>query len=165
MSIQSVLNDWGVIGTLVLKDAIRPLTGTGKTEDSIGYTVKSNAKGDTLILFAREYFSTLETGRGPRQSSQQSGFKDEMLAYMKARGIGADLDEKKREQLARFFTYKINKEGDATYKKGGRKVYSDQLQKYIEELKQALKKDFVLSYRASIKANFNVNGTPTPSVM
>lgn len=165
MSIQKVLNDYGILGTQLLVNAVRPLSATGETEDSLGYEVKSNALGDTLILFARKYFETLETGRGPRQSSQDSGFKDRMLEYIKAKGIGADLDEKKREQLAKFLTWKINKEGDATYKKGGRQVYSNELEKFVEELKEALKKDFVLSYRAAIKTSFSVNSPSTPPVV
>lgn len=163
--ITKVLNDYGIIGVQLLVNAIRPLSATGKTEDSIGYQVKSTDNSDTLILFARQAFSTLETGRGPRKSSQDGGFKNEMLEYMKARGIGADLDDKKRENLARFLVLRINREGDETYKKGGRQVYSNDLEKFVDELKEALRKDFVLSYRTAIKAAFNVNGTPAPAVL
>ena len=65
-----------------------------------------------------------------------------MLEYMKARGIGADLSEKKRNQLARFLAYKINKEGDSVFKQGGRIVYSETLTKFIAELKRAITQDF-----------------------
>jgi hypothetical protein len=63
-----------------------------------------------------------------------------MYEYMQARGIGADLPEKKRRNLARFLTLKINKEGDKTFKEGGRIVYSPTITKLVEETKQAVAK-------------------------
>lgn len=146
-SIRNILNNYGVLGVQMLKAKIEPLSATGKTVNSISYEVKSDESTDTLTIFAREFLATLETGRGPRRSATKGDFQDNMLEYMEARGIGADLTDKKRRQLARFFTWKINKEGDATYKKGGRVVYSNDLDKFIIALKEALHKDFVLSFR------------------
>lgn len=151
--IKNTLNNYGVLGVELLKSKIRPLNATGKTERSISYKVTSNNESDTLTIFAREFLSALETGRGPRRSATESGFQDGLEEWMRARGIGADLNEKQFKNLAKFFRWKINKEGDKTYKKGGRMVYSDDLDKFIESLKEAVKKDFVLSFRNNLKGS------------
>lgn len=151
-SIKNILNNYGVLGVQLLKAKIEPLSATGKTVDSIRYEPKSDNDSDTLTIFAREFLATLETGRGPRKSATKGEFEDNMLEYMQARGIGANLTQKKREQLARFLTLRINREGDETYKKGGRMVYSDDLEKFVVALKEAVKKDFVLSFRNNLKA-------------
>lgn len=142
MSIEATLHKYGQLGVQALKQAVQKVSATGDTADSIHYEVKSTEDTDTLRLLGRAYFKAIETGRGPREGSTDEGFKDNMLAYMKARGIGSDLDEKKRENLAKFLVYKINKEGDKTYKQGGRIVYTPALNKLVEELKRELTRDF-----------------------
>ncbi len=154
-SIRNILNNYGQLGVVMLKENIGKVTATGKTVNSIGYEIESKEATDTLIIFGREYISTLETGRGPRKATTQGDFLDNMLEYMQARGIGSDLTDKKRRQLARFLTLKINREGDKTYKAGGRQVYSNDLEKYIESLKEALKKDFQVTFRNNIKSVFS----------
>lgn len=138
----NILNTYGAKGVEVLKEAIAPLRATGKTADSVYFKVEGSEEKDTLRIIGRGFFETLETGRGPRKSSQQGDFKSNMLEYMQARGIGVELSQKKREQLARFLTWKINKEGDKTFKKGGRKIYSDQLDKFVQQLREAVLKDW-----------------------
>lgn len=151
-NVVTILNNYGVLGVQMLKAAVSKVSATGNTEASISFEVTSKEDSDTLKIFAREFFSTLETGRGPRKSSTEGGFQDGLEEWMRARGIGSELSDKKRKQLAAFFRWRINKEGDATYKKGGRQVYSNDLEKYIEALKEALKKDFVLSFRNNLKS-------------
>ncbi len=141
-STHAILDKYGKIGVEALKQDVQKVSATGETADSIRYEVSGSAETDRLQIFARAFFSTLETGRGPRKSSEQGNFQDNMLEYMKSRGIGSDLDEKKRKQLARFFTWKINKEGDQTFKSGGRIVYSPTLTKLVAELRTAVLKDF-----------------------
>jgi len=153
-STTKLLDAYGKIAVEALKQDVQKVSATGQTADSIHYTVTSGQTTDRLQIFGRAFFSTLETGRGPRKSSQQGDFQDNMLEYMKARGIGADLDEKKRKQLARFFTWKINKEGDQTFKSGGRIVYSPTLTKLVDELKQAVLKDFKGNVIREIKETF-----------
>lgn len=148
--IKNTLNNYGVLGVQMLKAKVSAVSATGKTAESISFQVKSDNDSDTLTIFAREFLSVLETGRGPRRSATNGGFQDSLEEWMQARGIGADLTDKKRKQLAAFLRWKINKEGDATYKKGGRVVYSDDLEKFIEALKQAVHKDFVLSFRNNL---------------
>jgi hypothetical protein len=142
-NITKTLNEYGAGAVQALKNDVSRISATGDTADSIRYEVKSDDDSDKLTIFGRAFFSTIESGRGPRQSSTDHGFKDKMLDYMKAKGIGANLTEKKREQLAKFLVYRINKEGDKTFKQGGRIVYSPTLDKLVAELRKELTKDFV----------------------
>ncbi len=158
--IATTLNNYGILGVELLKASIQQLSATGKTVQSISYKVDSDEDTDTLKIFGREFLSTLETGRGPRKSSQPGGFLDNMLEYMRARGIGAELDDKKRRNLARFLVLKINREGDKTYKQGGRKLWSDDLDKFIESLREQLRKDFAVTFRNNLTSA--LRGTNNP---
>lgn len=146
-----ILDAYGKLGVEMLKQAVAPYSATGETERSIRY----ESGLFNLRLLARFGFHAIETGRGPRKNNTYEGFDNKMFDYMQARGIGGDLSDKKRRQLARFFTWRINKEGDALFKKGGREVYSDKLDAFIRELEQALIKDFAKSFLTSIKNSFN----------
>ena len=151
----AILDRFGHIGVEGLKDDVQKVSATGQTAESIYYRVEAGDKRISLTFYGRKYFKTLETGRGPRKGSEYQGFDESMYEYMKARGIGSDLPEKKRKQLARFLAYKINKEGDKTFKMGGRVVYSPTLTKLTEDLKRALIKDAREYYISEIKKTFN----------
>lgn len=143
-----VLKRYGQLGVDVLKKSVAPYSATKKTEQSIRF----ESTETTLKIFGRQFIETLETGRGPRKSSTQGDFLDNMLDYMKARGIGSGLNDKKRKQLAKFLVLKINKEGDKLYKSGGnRDVYSSTLEKFQDQLIQAVKKDQVKIMKEGIK--------------
>lgn len=144
--VKDVLTRYGIIGVQALKQDVQKVSATGGTAESIRFEVEQNGFTTTLYILARAFFSTLETGRGPRRSDQEGNFKDNMWEYMQARGIGADLPEKKRRQLARFLVLKINREGDNTFKQGGRIVYSPTLTKLINEIRAAVKKDLFGMY-------------------
>lgn len=148
------MNEHGAQAVEALKLDVEKVSATGKTADSIRFEVVTVNFKTTLRIYGRKYFKALETGRGPRTSGQYQEYDISMYEYLQARGIGADLPEKKRKQLAKFMAYKINKEGDLTFKKGGRIVYSPTLTKLIAELKEALKRDFV---KTSIKSILNGN--------
>jgi hypothetical protein len=150
-TIRNTLDIFGKQGVADLKKDVQKVSATGKTADSIRYEVDFKDGVWTLVYIARAYFSALEKGRGPRKKTEYGGFDVSMLEYMQARGIGSDLSEKKKKQLAKFLAYKINKEGDKTYKKGGRVVYSPTIDKLVLELKQALKKDLKLLYINEIR--------------
>jgi hypothetical protein len=142
-NVTQTLAEYGAAAITALKADLSRINATGETADSLRFEVKSDDDTDKLVIYAREFFSAIETGRGPRKSSQDGGFKDSMLEYMKARGIGSELDPKKREQLAKFLVWKINKEGDKTFKQGGRIVYTPTINKLVDELKKELRKDYV----------------------
>lgn len=149
-SIHNILDRAGKLGVEALKQDVQKVSATGETAESIRYEVKSTQTMDRLLIYGRQFFSALETGRGPIQNNQQGEFKENILEWMKARGIGADLSEKKRLQLARFFTYKINKEGDQIFKQGGRVVYSPTITKLVMQLKDEVIKDFAKLYLREI---------------
>lgn len=94
---------------------------SGKTSESIRYEVEIEGKKAALSLFGRGYIMSVETGRGPRQSSKESNFLDGMKDWMKIKGIGSGLTQKKFDQLARFFTFRQNKLGSLLFRRGGRK--------------------------------------------
>jgi hypothetical protein len=154
-TIRTTLDKYGKIGVHALKEDIQKISATGKTADSIRYEVNFNKGIWELGILGRKYFSAIETGRGPRTSAEYGGFDESMLEYMNARGIGSDLPEKKRKQLAKFLTYKINKEGDKTYKEGGRTIYSPTIDKLVQELKAALKEDLKQLFINEIRKQIN----------
>lgn len=137
------LKDYGEIGVELLQQEVQKVSATGKTAASIRFEVTPTG----LQLIGRGYFEALETGRGPRQGSTYENFDTSMLEYMNVRGIGAGLTQKKKEQLARFLTYRINRDGDKLWKQGHgekvRDVYSKALDKFVDELTQAVKQDLV----------------------
>lgn len=142
-SIVRTLTDFGKLGVMALRHDVEKVSATHKTRDSIRFEISIESNGDiTMRILARKFFKALETGRGPRRSSTYQEFDLNLLEYMNARGIGADLPDKKRKQLAKFIAWKINKEGDSVFKKGGRKVYSDTLIKLAREIKSAIVSDF-----------------------
>lgn len=154
--LSQVLDNYGNLGVAALKQDVDKVSATGKTAASIRYEVVQKDTMQSLVIYGRQFFKALETGRGPRKSNQYQEFDVSMYEYMQARGIGSDLPEKKRKQLARFLAWKINKEGDKTYKAGGRIVYSPTLTRIIEELTEAVKKDrigmFISEIRSAAKA-------------
>jgi hypothetical protein len=126
------------IGANLIKQALAKYSATNKTVNS----VEATSDDKSLQILVRPFIETLESGRGPRKSSTDGGFKDSMLEWMKARGVGANLSEKKRDQLAKFLVLKINREGDKLYKSGGnRDVYTSVLDKFTENLTEVVEKE------------------------
>jgi hypothetical protein len=144
--IRKTLDRYGNLGTQALKQDVSKVSATGKTAESIRHEVTYDNPYWKLTFYGREFFKALETGRAPRKGNEYEGFDVSMYEYMQARGIGSDLPEKKRKQLAKFLAYRINKEGDKTYKQGGRIVYSNTLTKLVNELIEALKRDVINKY-------------------
>jgi len=162
--LKDVLDRYGRIGVVALKESISEVRATGKTERSIHYVIQVKQDIISLIYYGRNYFQALETGRGPAKQGGDGTFKENIYEWMLARGIGSELPEKKRKQLAAFFAYKINKDGDSIYKQGGRTNYSPVIAKLVAEIKQAVKKDFIHSAITRIRhvAN-NTNQTTAGS--
>jgi len=146
--IKDVLDRFGRLGVSALRESLSGVRATGETERSIHYTIQTKQDIISLVYYGRNYFKALETGRGHAKQSGDSGdgnFKERIYRWMIARGIGSDLPEKKRKQLAAFFVYKINKEGDSIYKHGGRVNYSPVINKLVAEIKEAVKNDYIHS--------------------
>lgn len=94
---------------------------TGKTAAAIEVTTKSarvglyeNVKSELrgpISLIARE------TGRGPTKRGSSSGetLQQQLLKYIKAKGITPDDPKMTQEQLSWAFAFKMHKEGDRLY--------------------------------------------------
>ena len=115
---------------------------TGKTKASIGYT----ATDKRLTGFGRGFIHALETGRGPRKSATYSGFDKGLEDWLKAKGFPTKKTKSGKIYYqigSSWFTadslaWKINAKGDKTHRTGGKEVYSDALDKFVEELSEAV---------------------------
>jgi hypothetical protein len=122
-------------GVDIVKQAVAKYSATNKTVNSI----EGKSDDKSLQILGRAFIKAMETGRGPRKSSEDGGFKDSMLEYIKARGMGLGLSDKQQENLAKFLVLKINREGDQLYRMGGgRDVYTKAVEKFAEELEKTV---------------------------
>ncbi len=156
---QSILIAYGNAIVSMLKAKVQPLSATGKTVNSIHDIVKPNR----LTVYGRGYFDSIETGRGPRKSSTYGHFDQNLEPYLIARGFPQKTSKSGVKYFkignswssAKSLAHKINKEGDATYRKGGRKIYSDELAVLVESMNKDIvkqtKKDFITSLQNSFK--------------
>ncbi len=157
MNLTAILNEYGIMGVKAIQTVLRPESATGDTVKSIRYEVKIKDTVHSLIIYGRKFIKAVETGRGPRKSDEYQEFDKYMLRWMAARGIGTDLPQKKKEQLAKFLAYKINKEGDDLYKSGGKVVYTPTVEKLEKEITDRITQDFIQSTITRIKDGFNDN--------
>lgn len=149
MSVKSVLKTYGQIGTEVLKQAIAPHDATGKTQASVRYVV--DEQEESLSFLAREFTPLLEKGIKPSTKKPSKEMIESMTEYAKARGF------KDPEKAAWPLSIKQLKEGDKTYKAGGRVVYSDVMDTFTKDLQEALKKDFGKTIREDIRNGIKRN--------
>lgn len=157
MNLTTILNEYGILGVKAIQTVLRPESATGETVESIRYEVKIQDTIHQLIFYGRKFLGAMETGRGPRKSTEYQEYDQSLLKWMAARGIGTDLSAKKKQQLARFFAWKINKEGDKLYKSGGRQLYTPVVEKLEKEITEAITQDFIQSTITRIKDGFNNN--------
>src|SRR5688572_11399108 len=133
-NITETLKTYGVIGVEVLRQAILQVEATGKTAQSIRYEVTSTDDQDRLMLIGRAFFELIEKGRKPTSKNPSPDMIEFLTDYARARG------KSKPESAAWGIAKKINKEGDKTYRAGGRLVYSPELIKFVDELKTVITK-------------------------
>jgi hypothetical protein len=149
--IVNTLTEYGKLGVLALRTDVQEVSATGKTADSIRFEISVEADRTIVLRFlGREYFKALETGRGPRKSSEYQQYDVSLEEWLESRGLPSKTSKSGVKYFklgehwlsAKSLAWKINKEGDATYKKGGRIVYSPTLTKLAEEIKRAIVSDF-----------------------
>lgn len=133
MSVKSTLTTYGQIGVEVLKQAVAPHDATGKTQQSIRFVIDED---DTLQFIARNYFHLLEKGIRPSNKKPSKEMIESMTEYARARGF------ENPEKAAWAISVKQLRDGDRTHKQGGRVVYSDVMDTFTRDLKQAMNKDF-----------------------
>lgn len=159
MPILDILNQYGKLGVDAIQSDVAPLSATGKTKRSVHHTVDQKGDISTLQILARQFFSAMETGRGPRKSSTYGGFDKGLEDYLNARGLQSKVSKggikywKIGESWvsAKSLAHKINKEGDKTFRMGGRVVYSPTIAKLVQEITTAVRKDFIHSSITRIK--------------
>lgn len=150
-SIVSRLTEYGKLGVLALRTDVQKVSVTGKTADSIRFEVSVETGGAVILrILGRKFFKALETGRGPRKSSEYGQFDLSLQEYLESRGLPSKVSKNGVKYFklgehwfsAKSLAWKINKEGDSVHKKGGRIVYSDTLTKLAQEIKRAIVSDF-----------------------
>lgn len=144
MSLNSVLTTYGQIGVDVLRDAVSKLNATRKTWESIRFEVK----GTDLLFYARQFFSLLESGRGPTSKKPSPEMIANLTEYAKARGMNNP------KKAAWGMAVKMNQSGDRTKRSGGRTVYSDVVETFTKELSNELVKDWGKTVTQEIKKQF-----------
>ena len=160
---QEVLEKYAPIGVEVLKMNVSKVGATGKTSESIHSVVEPGR----LLLLARGYFAALETGRGPRQSTEYGEFDKHLEEWMSLK-----FESKTSKTGNKYFkiggswvnakglAYKINTVGDKLWRRGQgakvRDVYSEALAKYIDELTAAVKKDKMETFMGMVKESLKM---------
>lgn len=152
MGSQEILEAYGPIGVEVIRSSIPRVTG--KTAASVRYEVDINR----LTIFGRAFFRALETGRSPRQSATNGGFKDNLEDWLKAKGFATKRTKtgtvyyRLGDQWfsAKSLAWKINKEGDKTFRKGGKDVYFSQVEKFLAELTDKITKSKTEEYTKQV---------------
>lgn len=158
MAVKDILIKYAPIGLRVLKDAVKKVSVTGKTADSIYFVVDTvNMK---LQYIGRGHFETLETYRGPRKSSTYGHFDDSLEDWLKAKGFTSKTSKSgvKYYQIgnqwftAKSLAWKINKDGNKKFSNGEkvRNVYSNELEKFADELKEAVKEDQKKEFKKNV---------------
>lgn len=150
-SIITRLTEYGKLGVLALRTDVQKYSATGKTADSIRFEIGVESDGTMILrILGRAYFKALETGRGPRRSSEYQQYDVSLQEYLESKGLPSKVSKSGIKYFklgeswmsAKSLAYKINKEGDSVYKKGGRIVYSPTLTKLVQEIKRAIVSDY-----------------------
>lgn len=137
------------IGVEVVKKALEEVRATGKTINSVKAEVSRNNNVDRLQILARPYTNRIEKGVGPTKKGPSREMVENLTEYARARGMD------KAEEAAWAMISIIKKEGDKTYRRGGRIVYSDDVDKYAKELTGKIKNNWKVIFTSTIKNGFN----------
>jgi len=146
--VKEILNTYGQIGVERVKQLLETVRATGKTINSVTYEVSTNQNMDRLQIKARPFTSAIETGVSPTSKGVHPDMIKSLTEYAKARGFD------KPESAAWGMAKKIQKEGDKTYKAGGRDVYSSGVIKLANEIKAEIAKEFKIKSSTFIKNTF-----------
>lgn len=147
-NITDTLKTYGPIGVQVLRDAISQIEATGKTAQSIRFEVTTTDNMDQLMLIGRAFFELIEKGRKPTSKNPSPDMIEFLTDYARARGMDSP------KSAAWSIAKTINKEGDRTYRSGGRLVYSPELIKFVEELKTVITKQVSKGFLTQVVGAF-----------
>lgn len=158
----AILKAYGESMVIMVKAKIAPLSVTHQTENSVNYKSTLTRLG----IYGRKFIEIIETGRGARKSPEYGSFDRSLEKYLDGKGFPTKVSKSGIKYYkignswssSKSLAYKINKEGDQTFKKGGRNVYSEELAVMAENLKKDIianaAKEVVISLANTFK-----NGT------
>lgn len=149
MLTEDILKAYAPIGVDVVKKALEEVRATGKTINSVKAEVSKNGSVDRLQILARPYTNRIEKGIGPTTKGPSAEMIASLTEYARARGMD------KPESAAWALAKKIQKEGDKTHKRGGRIVYSDDIDKFTKEVIGKVKNNWKVIFTSTIKNGFN----------
>jgi hypothetical protein len=113
---------------------------TGDTSKAIQWQLTNPNR---LVVDGPAYVFALETGRGPRKSTVNSGLRSKILRWLQAKNI--TFAGKTQEQTASFLTFYINKYGTKLWREGGTKdIITPSLnERRFEELNKELADNYI----------------------
>lgn len=139
-----ILDDFGQKAVNLLKEKIAPYRATGKTEQSIRYEAKQGDGEYVITVYGRKYFFALETGRGPRENTEYKKFDQSLEEWMQVKGFASKTSKTgvtyyrigDQWYSGKSLAWKINKQGDKTYREGGREIFSEALKEFEQNVRQ-----------------------------
>lgn len=142
-----------------MQSDLQKVNATGKTAASIRYEVTSEGTVDTLIISGRPFTSTIETGRGPAKNAGDGSFQKSLEDWCQARGFQSKTSKKGIRYFlinsvwmsAKSLAYLLNKQGDQTFRLGGKEIYSNNLIKNVTLIKAEIRKDFHINFSSFVK--------------
>ena len=110
-TVNQILEKFGQDSVNLLRSNISKAgqNATGETSNNITSDMLSNTR---VQVTAPSYVYVLETGRKPRESSQESDFRSKLEKWITARGLDITVSS---------LQYLINKRGTKLWREGGRK--------------------------------------------
>lgn len=147
--LKSALND--------ARDGIRAnllSTGTnasGRTSESLEVVVE----GDVGILYGRQAFGTVETGR--KGGKIPAGFRDIIYQWMQDKGVHAEVAGNRSQRsadmsMAYHIAKKIAREGSKLYRDGGRSdIYSNVLPLTIERVRKEVTDIYIININSILR--------------
>lgn len=125
-------------------------TASGRSERSLNV----QEEGDSIVLYGRRAFDTLERGTPPLGDRIQTlPFAHILHRWAMDKGISFS-DDKERWSFAFALAKKIKREGSALYRDGGRAdVYSNEIPKTLERINQSLSATLAMRVMEGIELN------------
>jgi len=140
---------YGTVAVRIVQTALEQVRASGKTIQSVKSIISEDKGVDRFQVVARPYTNRIEKGIGPTTKGPSREMIKSLTEYAQARGMD------KPESAAWGLAKKIQKEGDRTFKKGGRVVYSDDVDKLVDEMTNEIKKEVRIKFTRTIKNSFN----------
>lgn len=152
----AVFQKYAPIGVRIVQNALEQVRASGKTIQSVKAIVSEEKGVDRFQIVARPYTNRIEKGIGPTKKGPSREMIKSLEEYARARGM--DNPESAAWGLAKT----IQKEGDKTFQRGGRIVYSDDVDKLVSEMTSEIKKEVKIKFTRTIKNSFDgANSTTT----